>query len=417
MHAVHPSRSIQAGNHPTNPAARHAPGSPPRRSGIGRRGGWRTPLLLGALLATAVGGWEGDTPLRSPADGGSEISSRTLADPAPVHGEGPRVLIYHDMEGLSGQDDPNTFRFAHPGPYALGRQLLTADVNAVIEGLFEGGAVVVHVVDGHGSGNPEPDLLLDQLDPRAEMVFRDQPFDAYVDLIAPDTYDAIAVVGMHAKTGSGGFASHTYTLGIDVIMNGMHLTETEIVGYSWGRVGVPVIFASGDDRLEADLAGTMPWLEFVQVKRATSASAADLRPVDEARADLREGARRAMLDRDRAQVMRLDEPVHAALRAVPPANLAVMEGVPGIRYRDDRVEFTASDFREAYDGATAIVSVARTGYQSVLLETIRDHPDGAGIMAAYSDDLFARWLDFESGRWEPPPPSAPAESLRHFGFR
>lgn len=38
------------------------------------------------------------------------------------------------------------------------------------------------------------------------------------------------------------------------------ITETELIALSWGRVGVPVIFASGDDRLAADLA-TMPWAD------------------------------------------------------------------------------------------------------------------------------------------------------------
>lgn len=114
---------------------------------------------------------------REPAQG-----TRVLEDPVPVGDGGPRVLVYHDMEGLSGQSDPNSFRFAHPEAYAEGRELLTADVNAVVEGLFEGGAAVVHVVDAHGSGNPEPDILLDRLDPRAEMVFRDEPFRPYVDL-------------------------------------------------------------------------------------------------------------------------------------------------------------------------------------------------------------------------------------------
>jgi D-amino peptidase len=385
------------------------------------------PVLTSLLLVIAVPACQeadtpgvprdatpGVSPATAPASPSGE--PRVLEDPAPAHPDGLRVLVYHDMEGLSGQDDPDTFRFSHPERYALGRELLTADVNAVIEGLFEGGAAVVHVVDGHGSGNPEPDLLLDRLDPRAEMLFRDEPFDAYVDLVEPDLYDAIAVVGMHAKTGSRGFASHTYTLGIDIILNGMRVTETEIVGYSWGRAGVPLIFASGDDRLGADLA-TMPWIEYVEVKTATSASTADPRPVEEARANLREAARRAAENREQARVMRLAEPVEAALRAVPPADLGIMEGVPGIRLVEDRVEFRADDFRAAYDGATALVNVARTGYQSVLLETIREHPDGAFLVRAYGDNLFDRWLDFESGRWEPPPPPEPPADLRHFGFR
>ena len=82
----------------------------------------------------------------------------------------------------------------------------------------------------------------------------------------------MAVVGMHAKTGSGGFASHTFTLGIDLLINGQSITETELVALSWGRVGVPVIFASGDDRLAGDLE-TMPWIEYVTVKEATRRTA------------------------------------------------------------------------------------------------------------------------------------------------
>lgn len=357
--------------------------------------------LVGAAFVAAA-----CTPSTPEADSSGE--PRTLAAPAPDTDGVIRVLVYHDMEGLTGQSDPNTFRFSHPDRYALGRQYLTGDVNAVVAGLFDGGADEVHVVDGHGSGNPEPDLLLDELDDRVELVSRDEVFDAYVDLTRAGVYDAIAVVGMHAKTGSGGFASHTYTLGIDFVLNGMPVTETEVVGYSWGRVGVPVIFASGDDRLAADLAGPMPWVQFVTVKTATSASTAAPRPVDEARAELTTVARRAIENRDAARSMSLTEPVRAQLHAVPPADLSMLAGVPGLDYADQRASFEAADFRAAYDGLVALVGVARGGYAAVMSETGRAMA-GPTFGPTYSDALFARWLDFESGRWSPPqaPPSAP----------
>jgi D-amino peptidase len=356
------------------------------------------------MIATALGlsactGAESDSGATAIAGQGG--SGRTLEAPAADTDGLLRVLVYHDMEGLTGQSDPNTFRFAHPERYALGRTYLTGDVNAVVAGLFDGGADEVHIVDGHGSGSPEPDLLLDELDPRAELISRDEQFDAYVDLMEAGRYDAVAVVGMHAKTGSRGFASHTYTLGIDFLLNGMAVTETEIVGYSWGRVGVPVIFASGDDRLEADLAGPMPWVEFVTVKTATSASTADPRPVPEARADLTAGAERAMRGYREAQAMRLDEPVTAQLHAVPPANLAVLANVPGLDYADQRVTFETPDFGAAYAGLVGLVTVARTGYASVMSETGQAMA-GPAFGPRYSDALFARWLDFESGRWEAP---------------
>ncbi|MFT5432806.1 MAG: hypothetical protein ACI9OJ_003510, partial [Myxococcota bacterium] len=203
------------------------------------------PVLLLAVLFSAC-----ESAPNPPTS--EEAEPRTLTDPAPDTDGILRVLVYHDMEGLAGQSDPNTF-FAFKPEYAHGRELLTADVNAVVAGLFDGGADEVHVVDAHGSTSPEPDLLLDQLDPRAEMVFKDHPFEPYMDLTEPGLYDAIAVVGMHAKTGSRGFASHTFTIGMGVILNGMSITETEVIGYSWGRVDTPVIFASGDDRLASDL--------------------------------------------------------------------------------------------------------------------------------------------------------------------
>ena len=125
-----------------------------------------------------------------------------------------RVLVYHDMEGIAGQDNPFTYRFDHPAEYAKGRQMLVADINTVIAGLFEGGATEVNVIDAHGSGNPEPDIPAGALDPRAKQIFRDKPFRGYVDLVEPDRYDAVAAVAMHSKTGSRGFAAHTITLGI-----------------------------------------------------------------------------------------------------------------------------------------------------------------------------------------------------------
>ena len=81
-----------------------------------------------------------------------------------------RVLVYHDMEGLAGQDDWQTFLFSHPEKYPEGQKMLAADLNAVIEGLFAGGATQVDIVDAHGSGNPEPDVRRDLLDPRAKQV-------------------------------------------------------------------------------------------------------------------------------------------------------------------------------------------------------------------------------------------------------
>ena len=159
----------------------------------------------------------------------------------------------------------------------------------------------------------------------------------------------------------------------------------------------------------------MPWVEYVTVKTATSASSAVPRPVDEARADLTAGARAAMEGYGNARVMRLGEPVLAQLHAVPPANISMLSGVPGVDYEVQRVTFEASDFRAAYDGLVGLVTVARGGYGSVMGETGRAMA-GEAFGPTYSDALFDRWLDFESGRWTPPQTIGPARRTFH-GFR
>lgn len=365
------------------------------------------PIVL-AIVATRA--------REGPAGGGTAAVPQP---PAPYRLEAPRlpaagavrVLVLHDMEGLAGQDDWHTFDFDFPDAYRKGQELLAGDVNAVVAGLFDGGATRVEVVDGHGSGNPEPDLRRDLLDPRATQVLRDSSFRQYVDLVAPDVYDAVVLVGMHAKTGSGGFASHTFTLGTDFVVNGISITESELVAMSWARAQVPVILVSGDDKLRGDLADRMPWIEYVTVKTATSASTAVPRPLAEARADLRAGAKRAV-ERLRAadggghRVMRLREPVEAALRVVPPASLAVLRNVPGVRSADGQVSFTARDYQAAYDGLVALTGVATRAYPAMLTQLLEGSAGGKQALVDYNEVLTMRWLDVESGRWKPAPAAA-----------
>lgn len=341
----------------------------------------------------------------------------TLQAVTPDTSDGIRVLVLHDMEGLSGQSDPRTFSFGEK-EYAKGQELLAGDVNAVIEGLYAGGATEAFVVDGHGSGNPDPDVRADLLDKRAKQVLRDSTFDAYFDLVLPKAYDAVAVVGMHAKTGSRGFASHTFTLGIGLLINGRAITETELVGLSWGRQRIPVIFASGDDRLAADLA-TMPWIEFVTVKTATAADSALPRPVAEARADLTAHARTAVenLRAGRAQSMQVSMPLSAGLKAVPPASLSGLEGIPGIAYADSTFTFSADSLRHAYDVLVKLVGLAGGGYMRYAQRAIQSSPAAPAIMKAFGASLERTWFDYESGRWTPPAPRAPETGRKYHGYQ
>jgi hypothetical protein len=129
-------------------------------------------LLFTLALAACA---PAEAPPATDATAAAPAEPWTLADVAPDTSDGLRILVLHDMEGLSGQSDPKTFNFGEK-EYPKGQELLAADVNAVIEGLYAGGATEVWVVDGHGSGNPDPDVRTDLLDKRQRS---GDPLDAY----------------------------------------------------------------------------------------------------------------------------------------------------------------------------------------------------------------------------------------------
>jgi D-amino peptidase len=311
---------------------------------------------------------------------------------------GIQVLVVYDMEGVSGLGDWHMFD-ANYDEYARGRELLTDDVNAVVEGLFAGGADEVDLVDGHGSGNPGPDVLFERLDPRAMHLVRPHPFDEF-DLPGRGGYDAVAVVGMHGKPGSGGFAPHTMGIGVEVSVNDRAATETEIIALLWGEVGVPVFLASGDDALARDLAG-MPWMEVVVVKTATSASSATLRPAGEARAELTAAARRAVGRLDSMRIVRPRPPVHLTVRAHPPASLRLLDGVPGVGYRDGAVSFETQNLAAAKRGLNAVLGVASASFADIGYEQLDAAKGQQRSLREFWQMVSDRWLDYESGRWKP----------------
>ncbi len=331
------------------------------------------------------------------------ISRREILVPAPNSDGEINILLFYDMEGIAGQKSIKSIDFGNE-EYFVAREWLTNDVNAVVDGLFAGGADSVEVVDAHGSFNPEPDILLDKMDSRAHMLYKDKPFRPYVDLVEDGKYDAVVLVCMHSKTGGGGFASHTVNMGMDWILNDMSINESEIFAYSWGRAKVPVIFVSGDDKL-ADQLSWMTWLEYVTVKKAKGADDADLRPFAEVHEELRAGAMRAVQNISKSKAVKLTEPIKAQLRVVPPADLSLFEKIQGIDYNDQTVTFMAADFMEAYEGIRGLMSAAQTGYYQLLFSILFQSECGKEVFDNFKKEFFSLWAEVESGRWKPPSPA------------
>ena len=331
---------------------------------------------------------------------------------ATPHQPAVRVLLLHDMEGVSGVDNSQMLSDDSPDQFAAGRRSLLADVNAVIAGLFDGGATSVDVKNTHGGCDDLSCVHPGQVDARSRILVGEGPLDPYAQLADRGVWDVVVAVGMHDKPLSGGFAPHTFSPGISPVINGKTLTETEILGYSFGTVGVPVIFVSGDDRLKRDLAASMPWIEYVVVKRATGSNSAELLPPEIVTAMLREGAKQALQKRSRASAIVLPPSFDAGL--LPSFPMVLPAELPGVKHLGDTVTFTAHSYREAYDGIKALQAAAGTYFgRCPYCRFIADRPEFQAAVRQAWDSLDAQSRAFEEGRWTPPRRPAPARTGRY----
>ncbi|WJH33728.1 M55 family metallopeptidase [Paenibacillus sp. CC-CFT747] len=216
-----------------------------------------------------------------------------------------KIYIMTDMEGVSGVI--NNKDWCEPGGsyYEEGKELLTQEVNAAVEGFYAAGATEIHVVDGHGWGGVNHLLL----DPRVSYLryFLRKPYPFYLD----STYSAIAWVGQHAKAGTE-YAHLPHTGSYDVLdctINGLSVGEFGKVALCAAALGIPSIFGSGDEAFVEEARKLTGGIETVSVKqgkvpgsgddcetdayRSRNFSAIHLHPAV-ARARIREGAEKAL---------------------------------------------------------------------------------------------------------------------------
>lgn len=216
-----------------------------------------------------------------------------------------KLYIMTDLEGVAGVLSFQEWTGPGKPYYGLARELLTAEVNAAVDGFFKGGVTEILVADGHGPGA----VNIDQLDPRVEYLrgWGDGPWPLMLD----ETFDALAFVGQHAKAGTPyAHLAHTQSTGyLDLSINGTSIGEFGQLAMCGSELGVRAIFGSGDEAFTKEAQSLVPGIETVAVKRGVrsgtgddltreayvrfTASALHFHPV-KARQLIREGALRAV---------------------------------------------------------------------------------------------------------------------------
>jgi D-amino peptidase len=216
-----------------------------------------------------------------------------------------KLYIMTDLEGVAGV--LNFDDWTGPGKpyYDTAKELLTAEVNAAIEGFFAGGATNILVSDGHGPGA----IDIRRLDPRVLLLrgWGEGPWPLCLDT----SFDAVAFVGQHAKAGTEyGHLAHTQWLGcLDLSINGVSIGEFGQLAMCASELGVRTLFGSGDAAFTEEAKALVPGIETVAVKRGVkpgrgdelteeeygrfTSSAVHIHP-NEARRLIRDGAERAI---------------------------------------------------------------------------------------------------------------------------
>lgn len=257
-----------------------------------------------------------------------------------------RVFISVDMEGIGGVGT-SAMTSADGKDYQTARQLMTAEVNAVVAAVLEHGPADVLVNDSHGDMQ---NVLHTQLDPRVRYIQGNiKPFGMAEGL--DSTYDAVIFVGFHARAGTpDAFLAHT---GSGVVaglwINGAEVGEGGLNALLAGSLGVPVIAASGDSAFTTEIRAMVPGIHAVATKTAVGLRSAELLHPDVVRARLRENVRAALAGRSRIRPLPDSGPVTVRLRFDTVVRADVVMGIPGVRRVDGRtVEFQARNMREAY---------------------------------------------------------------------
>jgi D-amino peptidase len=199
-----------------------------------------------------------------------------------------KIYLMTDYEGVAGvydwenRDDESAENFERR---MRGRKWLAREVQAAVDGFYEGGATEVIVNDGAGYT-----IDLDELDDRPLVIHGQQRphWLPYLD----STCTATGLVGGHAKAGTvQGNLAHTMCGDIrNYSFNGLSLGEGGLQAAIAGHYGVPFVFVSGDAHLCQEMAALIPGVVTVPVKVGLSRLAALTLPPQEARDLIRQRA-------------------------------------------------------------------------------------------------------------------------------
>jgi D-amino peptidase len=243
-----------------------------------------------------------------------------------------KVFISADIEGIAGVMRPEQ---CSPGnaDYEAARALMEGEVNAAIDGAFAGGAMEVTVADSHAMMQ---NLRADKIDPRARLVQGKPRGLSMVEGLQQQQYDGLMFVGFHTAAGENGVLAHTINgrAFYRVKLNGNVVGESDLYAAAGAELNVPLWLVTGDDHLETWIRRYYPESQYVCVKRAISANAAESDSPSIACAKIRKQATIAVSKPAPLTAGRFSAPYHLELMTAKPVLADLFCLIPGVERLD-----------------------------------------------------------------------------------
>ena len=203
-----------------------------------------------------------------------------------------KVFVETDLEGVAGVTTFYVETMPDGRYYEQARRLLTAEINAAVDGLLEAGVGDVLVSDGHGPGA----VLYEDLHPSARLAHGRPLAPRMLDNFVAGC-DAAIFIGLHAMAGTrDGNMNHTQSSKtIDSFrLNGKPIGEFAQCALHMGSLGIPLIFASGDAAACREAGEFMPGIVTAEVKVGLGRNSAISLSRQESHRRIREGVKRAV---------------------------------------------------------------------------------------------------------------------------
>ena len=257
-----------------------------------------------------------------------------------------KIFISVDMEGIGGIGTAEMTRSIGKD-YHLGRELMTAEVNAVVSAIikFNNDAEIL-VNDSHGDMQ---NLNHQDLDPRVLYIQGNKKPYGMVEGL-DNSYDAAIFIGYHARAGTAkGFLAHTGSGAVKGLwLNNREVGEGGLNTYFSGEMDVPIILAAGDDVFTKQF-GKLVDCELVATKNAVTAQVAKLKHGTIVERELFDATTRALKTIKNKRPIKLKNPVEIKLKFSTPTHAEILQAIPGMEWVDGyTVKYKANNMVEAY---------------------------------------------------------------------